>query len=496
MHNEFSVAFADLANRILLDHLVRADREEDLCFGFWNPSRGAKRFTALVEEICLPQGGDRQRHGNASFNTQYFERICEQALKTDRGIAFFHSHPGPGWQSMSQDDVAAEIQMAGAAFGLTDLPLLGLTVGSDGTWSARFWLKGGERRFDREWCRSVRSVGEQLNVAFAEHLVGPPEYNDMFRRTISVWGVENHAKLVRLRIGIVGLGSVGSLVAEILARSGFERITLIDFDEIQLHNLDRLVGATKGDIGRLKVYHCREHLQEISTAKRLGIDAVPYSVAEEQGYLAALDCDVLFSCVDRPRARQILNHFAYAHLIPVIDGGIAVRFKNKKFRGVDWQLQTAGPGRPCLECLRTFSPSDASTEIAGMLDDPSYLQGLGEDHHFKRNENIFAFSANLASLEFLQLIALVTGLGGIVDFGVQRFRYVPGIIDQIDAECRGDCFSRELTATGDRQFTLMGRDLGAEVARARQAGEQLPADGPKGRFGRWWNRLTRTLRGL
>lgn len=469
MHSKFSVAFAESANRILLDHLVRADHEEDLCFGFWNPSMGANRFTALVDEICLPRRGDRQRHGNASFNTQYFERVCQEALESDRGIAFFHSHPGPGWQSMSEDDIAAELRMAGAAFGLTDLPLLGLTVGSDGTWSARFWRKEGEKRFQREWCSSIRAVGEQLNVAFAEHLVRQPEYNEMFRRTISVWGSENHAKLVRLRTGIVGLGSVGSLVAEILGRSGFERITLIDFDEIQPHNLDRLVGATKDDIGRLKVLQCGEHLRKISTAKTLSIDTVPYSVAEEAGYLAALDCDVLFSCVDRPRARQILNHFAYAHLIPVIDGGIAARFRNNKFSGVDWQLQTIGPGRPCLECLGTFSPSDTSTEMAGMLDDPSYLHGLDDNHHLKRNENIFAFSANLASLEFLQLIALVTGLGGMSNFGVQRFRYVPGLIDQIETTCNVSCHSRELIAAGDSHFSLMGRDLGAEGARARQA---------------------------
>ena len=471
MHKEFSVVFDYSTRQILSDHLIREDLEEDLCFAFWNPSYGSKRFTALLSEVVLPEPGDRQRHGNVSFNPQYFERVCKLALEKGSGIAFIHSHPGSGWQDMSADDIAAEQRLAGTALGITDLPLIGLTVGNNDVWSARFWTSNGKRDYLRHWCHSVRSIGENLIVDFADCLIPKPRYLEMFKRTVSVWGKENHATLARLRIGIVGLGSVGSFIAETLARSGFENIVLIDFDEIQEHNLDRLVIGTKEDIGKLKVNVAKERISKVATARTVNIDAIPYSIAEETGYLAALDCDVLFSCVDRPRARQILNHFAYAHLIPVIDGGIAVRFKNDKFSGVDWQLQTVGPGRPCLECLGCFNVGDVSIEISGKLDDPSYLKGLSVDHYLKRNENVFAFSENLASLEFFQLIALVTSLGGFSDFGVQRFRYIPGIIDSIDNySCRFDCNVKQILATGDRFFTLSGKDITANAARVRQQG--------------------------
>jgi len=101
-----------------------------------------------------------------------------------------------------------------------------------------------------------------------------------------------------------------------------------------------------------------------------------------------------------------------------------------------------------------------------MLDDPSYLKGLPSDHKFKRNENVFPFSANLGSLEVLHLVALVTGAAGVTDFGIQRFRYIPGILEQLPTpNCHPWCDRAALAGQGDRYFTLMGRDLAAEKAR-------------------------------
>jgi molybdopterin/thiamine biosynthesis adenylyltransferase len=467
MPREYSVAMADPIDAALRVHLIREDGDEDLAFALWSPSVGAGRLTALVNTVVLPGDGDREVHGNVSFNQKYFERVCRLALTEGLGIAFLHSHPYPGWQGMSWDDVVAERRIAGPAAALTGLPLVGLTVGSDGDWSARFWEHEARRSYRRQWCAVVRVVGNRLRVTYADEVLPRPAFRDLFRRTVTVWGPEAHADLARLRVGIVGLGSVGALVAETLARMGLTRFTLIDFDHVEPHNLDRMVTAIEPDVGRLKVDVAQDRIRAIATGEAVDVRAVQFSVVEENGYRAALDCDVFFCCVDRPRARHVLNHMAYDHLIPVIDGGIAVRFKHRRFSGVDWQVQTVGPGRPCLECLETYDQADVSTEAAGMLDDPSYLKGLPADHRFKRNENVFPFSANLASLEVLHLIALVTGAAGVTDFGVQRYRYIPGMLEQLPAQhCESYCEQGKLIGQGDRYFTLVGRDLTAERSRA------------------------------
>jgi molybdopterin/thiamine biosynthesis adenylyltransferase len=466
-----SVAIPADVHDLVAEALLQPDGWEDVCFALWTPSCGAQRLTALVHTPIRPQPGERERHGNVTFQPGYFERALDAAVRSGCGICLMHSHPsGRGWQRMSPDDVQAERKLASAADAVTDLPLVGMTLAGDGTWSARFWRQLRGRTYRRYWSEGVRRVGKRLQASFFDGLAPVPEYRELFRRTRTVWGSEAHQSLARLRIGIVGLGSVGSLVAEALARSGLQRFVLIDFDEVEPHNLDRLAGATVADVGGLKVDVAKAHIERCRTAANTDVRPVPFSLAEEPGYRAALDCDVLFSCVDRPRARQILNHFAYAHLIPVIDGGIQVRFKAGAFSGADWQVQTVGPARACLQCLRQFDPSDADTERAGMLDDPSYMQGLPSSHRLKANENVFPFSMNLASLEVMHLVAVATAAGRQDDFGIQRFRYMPGVLDQDDtATCLPECDMAGLAASGDSRFCLTGPDVAAEAVRARRA---------------------------
>src|SRR5436189_4902795 len=130
MHkSEFSVAVPETLDRDLKHFLIREDGQEDLAFALWYPSRGRKRTTALLQTVLYPEDDERTVHGNVSFNRNYFERTCQLAMREGAGIALLHSHLGPGWQDMSSDDIEAEHGLAGAVESLTELPLVGLTVG-------------------------------------------------------------------------------------------------------------------------------------------------------------------------------------------------------------------------------------------------------------------------------------------------------------------------------------------------------------------------------
>ena len=474
----FSVAVRGGIDEALLAHLVRADHQEDLCFATWYPSTGWDRKSALLHTPILPQPGERRVRGNASFEGRYFERAAMQAAKSGAGLAFLHSHTGPGWQDMSGDDVLAEEGHAAAATGATGLPLVGLTAGVDGSWSARFWEKTAPSTYERRWCSSVRAVGSQLRVTFNDRLIPPPTATESLRRTISAWGPVRQANLARIRVGIVGAGSVGSIVAEALARTGFEHIVLIDFDTVEELNLDRLLHAYPRDarMARSKVEVLGKGIKRSATASTFKVEMIDSSIVEEEGFRAALDCDVLFSCVDRPWPRSVLNFIAYAHLIPVVDGGVMVpASKRRGLQGADWRAHIAGPGRCCLECREQYDPGLVSTERDGYFDDPRYIDGLPDDHFIKRNENVFAFSMSTASFEVLQLLMMVLAPLGVSDAGAQMYHFVPGLFDRPNFDpCNPNCpFSSFLLGKGDSSgISVTGAHPAAERCREERARRQ------------------------
>ena len=111
----FSTAMTESTHDALAAHLLRVDHQEDVAFAVWYPSEGAERTTALIADVILPADGDRLVHGNASFLPPYVERALAAAMAAGGGLAFLHSHGGPGWQGMSEDDVAAEQSLAAPA---------------------------------------------------------------------------------------------------------------------------------------------------------------------------------------------------------------------------------------------------------------------------------------------------------------------------------------------------------------------------------------------
>jgi len=246
----------------------------------------------------------------------------------------------------------------------------------------------------------------------------------------------------------------------------------MDYQELEDVNLDRTLHARTRDARerRPKVQVVARGLKGSATAGGFRVDADQFSVCEDEGYRRALDCDVLFCCVDRPWPRSILNFIAYAHLIPVIDGGIHVsRTKRGTLRGADWKAHVITPSHRCMLCLKQYDPGFVGAERAGDLDDPRYIETLPEDHPLRANENVFGFSLGVASLELLQFLMLVVGAGGLGAVAPQNYHLVTGSIDLGERGCDPDCIFPGLVAAGDH-----AGHPGTGVQPSRQSGKEVP----------------------
>lgn len=471
-------------------HLLRNDRQEDICFALWRPSTGARRTTALLSELVLPLERERHVHGNASFTSEYFLRAASVAREMGAGLALLHSHPGgTGWQGMSQDDRQAESGHAAQTHVLTGRPLVGLTLAGDGNWSARAWHHVGTRDWRHLEARSVRVVGQRWRMSFHPQLAPAPTPRPTHLRTMSAWGPRVQADIERLRVGFIGAGSVGALAGEGGQRIGIGELGILDFDTLLEHNLDRQLHATIADIGRPKAQVLADALRRSITSPDQVVTWSEFAITEPEGFEQALDYDILFSCVDRPWPRAVLNFLAYAHGIPVIDGGIAVRVPNGLFLGADWRAHIAAPGRRCLECLGQYEPGLVEVERSGLLDDPSYFEGLPADHVLRRNENVFSFSMGCAALELAQFVAMVAAPAGVSDIGALHFHLTTGRTDVNDGGCEHSCpYQGELLLRGD---DVSVRVTGEHPAAAAERGSRAEAS-----LGSSWpRRLKRALHG-
>ncbi|WP_327713905.1 ThiF family adenylyltransferase (plasmid) [Streptomyces sp. NBC_00464] len=135
----------------------------------------------------------------------------------------------------------------------------------------------------------------------------------------TVW--EPQLALLRATVTVVGLGGTGGAAAMALAASGVGTLNCVDFDEVELSNLNRQTLYTENDIGRRKVDAAVERLRQLNSDvtvtgshSRIRTEA---DVAE-----LATSCDVLLLSADRPsELRDWTNRACVALDTPWVDAG-------------------------------------------------------------------------------------------------------------------------------------------------------------------------------
>lgn len=452
----FSVAMTEAFDETLTRHLIRSDGQEDLCLAMYAPSTGAGRDTALLREACLPREGEREVHGNATVTGRYVLRVARQARLLGLGMVILHSHPGgSGWQELSDLDADAEASYAHLVEQVTGHPLVGMTLaGKNHAWSARRWSAAGSA-VDHVDAESVRVLGARLEVSWNDRLVPVPAPMPSQLRTVSAWGERTQADMARLRVLVVGAGSVGMDVAIRLAATGIEKVAVMDFDVVKEVNRDRLVAATRRDalLRVPKIDVAERASRSAATAAAFAFGRHQLDVTSTRGQSTALDYDVIFSCVDRPWPRAVLNQIAYTDLIPVIDGGIGIdTFETGQMRNATVRTHIVRPGRPCLQCNGQLDPAQVARDRLGLFDDPTYIERSGQPVPGK--QNVAMLSASVMASQLALFVSLVVAPSKFGEPGPLRFSLTTHRLEHVQATTSPACVYENLVAHGDQRMPL------------------------------------------
>ncbi len=112
-----------------------------------------------------------------------------------------------------------------------------------------------------------------------------------------------HARMKAARVGIAGLGGLGSVVAQSLARVGVGELILVDFDVVEPSNLNRQQYRVE-DIGLAKTEAMAAQLRSVNPCTRV----ITHRVVLDERNLSEIfnGVDVLVECLDRAEAKAIL----------------------------------------------------------------------------------------------------------------------------------------------------------------------------------------------
>jgi molybdopterin/thiamine biosynthesis adenylyltransferase len=203
------------------------------------------------------------------------------------------------------------------------------------------------------------------------------EQNELIRYNrqliIPDFGEEGQRKLKDSHVVIVGIGGLGCASATYLTAAGVGHITIVDFDTVELSDLNRQILYWEDEIGEKKVVVAHRKLSKLNPS----VEITPiFAKITEENVLSIINrSQVVVDGLDNSATRLVVNSACIKQRIPYVYGGVS------RLRGM---ITTIIPGKtPCLACLR-----------------PEGVEGLGV---------LGVTPAIIANLQALEAIKLLTG---------------------------------------------------------------------------------------
>lgn len=175
-------------------------------------------------------------------------------------------------------------------------------------------------------------------------------------------GSVGQRKLLESKVLIVGAGGLGSPISIYLTLAGVGTLGIVDFDTVDVTNLQRQILHHNDDIGRPKVESARDTL--LAYNPDVNVIAHEEPITSENAMRIMADYDVIVNGADNFPARYLVNDAAYMSGKPLVDGSILM---------FDGMATVFLPGEGCYRCLFPTPPppgevpSCSEAGVLGML---------------------------------------------------------------------------------------------------------------------------------
>ncbi len=169
-------------------------------------------------------------------------------------------------------------------------------------------------------------------------------------------GYEGQEKLTRSHALIVGAGGLGSPVALYLAASGVGKLTICDFDYVDLTNLQRQIIHTTQSVGINKAVSAQQTIYEINP--EVVVQTIQQKSSEAEFKVLAESADVVIDCSDNFATRYALNRVCLQLKKPLVSGA-AIGFEGQ-ISVFDFRHETS----PCYHCLFPDTGEDTDLRCA------------------------------------------------------------------------------------------------------------------------------------
>ncbi|MCC6711850.1 MAG: ThiF family adenylyltransferase [Candidatus Dadabacteria bacterium] len=348
-----------------------------------------------------------------------------------------HNHSGFDSVAFSHEDMQSHERVYPALLDIASGMPVGALVFATNAVAGDIWLSD----HSRIKLSSATIIGHRRRL-LRDAPVGTSLLRDeTYDRQALLFGNVGQQILRKTKIGIIGLGGAGSLLAEYLGHLGVGRFVLIDDDRIEISNLPRVVGATRFDAltwladqrmpSWIRNMAKRLARKKVSIAKRIIsranknalIEAVYGNVLDLENANRLLDCDYIFLAADTMRARLLFNAIVHQYLIPGVQVGakVPVDGETGEVGDIFSIVRPVTPDAGCLLCNQVIDPSKLQEEGQGKKELAAQRYVNDIEVHAPSVITLNAISASQAANDFMLYMT------GLTEQNAERsyMRFIP-----------------------------------------------------------------------